>query len=113
MFKVVAQKKTEAKELCLKADAALEAGVQNAAELKAQRDHLSALSEDAKAKVKDLTDGIKSMKELMEASGYAQVVQEKGLKPSLSTRSLKLTKDIECLDLPPQAKIEFPNTTHE
>jgi len=107
----VAQKKTEAKELCLKATAALEAGVaNNAAELSEASTNLSALAEQPKAKVKDLTDGIKNLQALLTASGYAEAAEKKGLKSAMSTRSIRLTKDLEILDLPPQAKIEFPNT---
>merc|ERR1712054_120268 len=104
MFKVVAQKKTEAKELCSKAEAALEAGiVNNAAELTEAKERLAGLADDAKAKVKDLTDGIKKMQELLKASGHAEAAEKKGLKSAMSTRSIRLTRDIESLDLPPQA----------
>jgi len=113
----LAQKKKEAGELAAKAQAAIEAGsASNAAELTECATKLGAVAEDPKAKVKDLTDGIKALKALLDASGAAQ-------KPSpaaggasgrpMSARSLRLTRDIEGLDLPPQARIEFPHTTAE
>jgi len=110
---VVAQKKTEANELCTKAATALETGsASNAEELTAAMETLTALAADPKAKVKALTDNIKNMQALLEASGVAEEVATRGrLVSVLSSRSLRLTKDIESLDLPPQARIEFSNST--
>lgn len=113
MLKVVAQKKTEAKELCSKAQAALESGeAANAAELEEAMTTLGEIAEQPKAKVKDLTENIKKMQALLAASGVEQT-EKKRLKSVLSSRSIRLTKDIESLDLPPQARIEFTNTTAE
>jgi ubiquitin-conjugating enzyme E2 M len=110
---VVAQKKTEAKELCSKAQAAIESGeASNAEELTASMHVLAELAENPKAKVKELTDNIKNMQSLLSASGCEVTSGKKeGMKSVLSSRSIRLTRDIETLDLPPQARIEFPNVT--
>jgi len=111
MFKVVAQKKGEAKDLAGKAQGAIDSGsATNAEELRESMQKLTELAEDPKAKVKDLTDNIKKMQALLKDSGVGEMEVKKQLKSVLSSRSIRLTRDIEALDLPPQAKIDFPNT---
>jgi len=114
MFKVVAQKKTEAKELCAKAQEALDNNLAtNAGELAPHNEKLAALCADSKAKVKDLTDAIKLMQKLLTDGGIAEAAAARGMERAQSTRSIRLTRDLENLDLPPQAKAEFPHTTPE
>eukprot|EP00658_Telonema_sp_P-2_P019287 TRINITY_DN1759_c0_g1_i5.p1 TRINITY_DN1759_c0_g1~~TRINITY_DN1759_c0_g1_i5.p1 ORF type:complete len:275 (+),score=96.05 TRINITY_DN1759_c0_g1_i5:114-827(+) len=113
MFKVIAQKREDLTKACEQATQVLESGaVQDEAvhaSLSGKVEEYSALSKDKGAKMKALNEAVKDLKEALTpfaAEGGAQA------EAAQSACIIRLTRDLESLDLPPQATLEFPHTTH-
>jgi len=112
MFKVIAQKREDLLEQCTLGKGLIEGGAVDGAgqaELSAKIAEYEALAEDKSAKMKALNEAVKALKETL-----APYAASNGA-PAEAAQSaciIRLTRDLEALDLPPQATLSFPSTTH-
>jgi len=108
MFKVIAQKREELTVHCGRAKELLEGDVMDAsvkAQIEPKVAEYEALAADSKAKMKVLNEAVKAIKVLLQpfatdSGAPAEAAQ--------SASIIRLTKDLELLDLPPQATISYP-----
>lgn len=111
MFKVIAQKREDLLEQCTTGKGILEGGAVDEAaraDLTAKIAEFEALAADKSAKMKALNEAVKTLKEAL--APYADA----GGAPAEAAQSaciIRLTRDLEALDLPPQATLSFPGQT--
>jgi len=109
MFKVIAQKREELTTQCGRAKEILEGDKADDAAKAAVSPKVveyEALAADSKAKMKALNEAVKTIKGLLEPFASAAGAPAEAAQ---SACIIRLTKDLELLDLPPQATISHPN----
>lgn len=109
---VIAQKREDLLEQCSAGKKILESGDvddDTKATLTAKVTEFEALAQDKSAKMKALNDAVKNLKEALEPFSTCSAAPAEAAQ---SACVIRLTRDLESLDLPPQAELEFPHSTH-
>jgi len=112
MFKVIAQKREDLLEQCRLGKGILEGDAVEASakdELTSKVVEFEALAGDKAAKMKALNEAVKSLKAALEPYSTTSGAPAEAAQ---SACIIRLTRDLESLDLPPQATLSFPHTTH-